>query len=526
MTGRRRGSESERLSSAMDAALDAVDVAELRGLIRYIIPWLDEPTYARLANELVDRAARNPSGWSPEGPTDAEVSEIVAFAEAARRVGYAEPSEVDDYLRQGSSAFLGKDYPTAFRIFRALLPPIGNADIDLGQHETVYEVLGVDAGDCAIQYMVCVYMTATPPNRAKAVLAAMDDVRAVGRFWEPLAEMERAAVEPLPGFAEFLPRWRALVEQRIPRKRRSDWDTEEDRWLREVIGRMEGAGGLATLGRSTKRADDLSAWCRTLVEQKDWKRALQAYEEAANLVADEAHRRAGFLDGAALAAHELGRKDLPSLLERAWRVSPSMVRLRRWLGAAGSKAVVRERSRAALEACPKEARRQRAFLHVLLGDPVSAAKLLASAPGLGWSDAEHPGPLAFPLFSGLLGGGGRAAALGHDTDEANSSLKRDQSGLSTPEIATLLDLAGVTNPGEGKARTAMFSAMRNAAERRIQGVTGTKRRRHYGHAAALALACGQIDPTPEGRHWLATLRHTYRRYPALQRELSGAGGVD
>jgi len=27
----------------------------------------------------------------------------------------------------------------------------------------------------------------------------------------------------------------------------------------------------------------------------------------------------------------------------------------------------------------------------------AAAKLLASAPGLGWSDGEHPGHLLFPI---------------------------------------------------------------------------------------------------------------------------------
>jgi len=300
VTGRTRGSPTERVSSATDAALDALDAAELRRLIREIIPWLDEPTYARLANQLVDRAARTPSEWRPGGPTDAEVSEIVAFAEAATRVGCAEPSEVDDYLRQGSSAFLGRDYPSALRVFRALLPSIANADIDLGQHEMIDEVLGVDVLDCAVQYMVCTYVTAAPPDRAEDVLAALDEVRAAGRFWALLAEMERVA-----------------------------------------------------LARGTKRADDLSVWCRTL-----------------------------------------------------------------------------------------------------------------------------------------------------------------------------LKLAGVTGPGEGRARTAMLAAMRNAAERRIQAVTGSKRRRHYGHAAALALACGTIDPTPEGRDWPAALRQTYRRYPALQRELSGAGGVD
>lgn len=74
------------------------------------------------------------------------------------------------------------------------------------------------------------------------------------------------------------------------------------------------------------RADDLRAWCRALVEAKDWK--------------------------AALAARQLGRRHLPARLERAWREAPSLLRLRRWLGSAGSTSALNKRAAAALEACP------------------------------------------------------------------------------------------------------------------------------------------------------------------------------
>ena len=120
-------------SPTTEAALAAMDAEELRDLIREMIPWLDESTHARLVNGLVDRAARSRSGWAPPGPTNDAVGEILHFAEAAKRVGYADPSEVDDYLRQGSNAFLGKDYRSAYQIFRALLVPIGNADVVSGE---------------------------------------------------------------------------------------------------------------------------------------------------------------------------------------------------------------------------------------------------------------------------------------------------------------------------------------------------------------------------------------------------------
>lgn len=463
----------------------------------------------------------------PAGPSDETVADMVSFAEAATRIGCADPARVDDYLRQGSNAFLGEDYRAAFQIFRALLIPIGNVDIDLGQHEMVDEVLGVDVAVCAAQYVVSMYMTATPPNRGKAVLAAIDDMQSVSHFWEPLRAMESVAVGPLPGIDEFLPQWRALVEQRASQDRDDDWDTDADRWLREVVGRMDGADGLARLAHSTRRGNDLRAWCRALVEARDWKAALAAYEEAAELVTEKEHwRRGGFLDGAALAAQELGRKDLPSRLKRAWQEAPTMVRLCRWLGSSNSKKVLCQRADEALEACPQQAQKQRALLHVFLGDIEAAAKLLASAPGLGWSNSEHPGHLIFSIFCGLLGGSELMTEDVCDVIELGFASDQDEPRLATPEVAEILKLAGVTGLQDGETRTAALFAMRAAAKKRIAALTKNKRRRHYGHAASLALACVQHDPTPDSASWLAAIRDEYRRYPALQRELGASPRAD
>jgi hypothetical protein len=505
-----------------------MDAQALRALLQDMLPQLDESTHAWLVNALVDRAARKQAEWPgcvPARPTSDSIDDIVSFAEAAIRVGYADPSDVDDSLQKGSNAFLARDYHAACQIFRALLIPIGNGDIDLGQDEMVDEVLGVDLAACAAQYVVSMYMIATPPNRGEAVLTAIDDMQCVGHFWEPLREIERVATRPLPGFEEFLLQWRALIEQRAGKERNSDWDMDEGSWLREVIGRMEGADGLAKVARSTRRADDLCAWCGALVEARTWKAALEAYEEAAELVTDKEHWRGDFLDGAALAAQELGRKDLSSFLKRAWREAPTMVRLRRWLGCANSKKVLRQRAAEALEACPEQAQRQRALLHVLLGDIEAAAKLLASAPGLGWSNSEHPGHLIFPLFCGLLGGIELTTEDLRDIDETNFMFAQDEPCLATPEIAEIVTLAGgITGLQQRKSRAAALSAMRAAAEKRIAGVTANKRRRHYGHAASLALACMQVDPTPDSASWLAALRDEYSRYPALQRELAHRHG--
>ena len=504
---------------------------ELRELVREILPWLDDRALANVVNRLIDRAARGDSGWTPPAPSGRNVSKIVSFAEEASRNGSADPSVVDRYLRQGSSAFLGKDYATAFTIFHALLLPVGECKIDLGHHEMVDEVLGVEAGDCAAQYVVSMYMTAAPTRRAEAVHRALRAVRGIRRFWNPLRVMEQVAVEPLPQFQDFLRRWPEAIEANTDREHPGTGDRDEDRWIREAVQRMEGAEGLGKLARSTKRTDDLRAWCSVLVAARDWKAALPAYEEAAEIVADEVFWRAEFLDGAALAAQELGRKDLPVRLGRAWREVPTLLRLRRWLGVAKTRAAVRSRATEALAACPKNAHRQQAFLHVLLGDFDAAAKLLAAAPGPGWSAREHPGHLLFPIFSTLLAenpapgadSGPRAKRRMSFKDPEWRTSEYDGPRLATPKIEKILDAAGAGKAVSKTDREAVSHAMREAAENRLAEVTGEKRRRAYRHAAELVGACAAIDPDPEATAgWIAKIRTEYRRFTALQRELGKA----
>jgi len=228
-------------------ALSALAAEDLRALILAMIPWLDERNLARLQNDLLDKAARKGGGWIPPGPSPEQLQEAEDSATEAIKAGYAEADEADLFLRLGSNAFLGRDYPATFRIFRAWLGPIAEFEIDLGQHEMLDEVLTMDTMACASQYVVATYMTSAPARRAQAVLKAVHEVKAAGLFWTPLQQMERISVEPLPGFQAFLSDWRAIVEERIPKERPSTFDAPEDQWLREVVGRLEGSAGLARI---------------------------------------------------------------------------------------------------------------------------------------------------------------------------------------------------------------------------------------------------------------------------------------
>jgi hypothetical protein len=202
---------SRETPTDLDAALATMSADGLRTLVHELLRELDARTYARVTGSLIARAARTGSGWAPAAVSEEQVAEVLAFVRAANRAGQADPSEVDEYLRLGSAAFLRKDYPAAPRILGAILPPIGDGEIDLGQRELVDDVLGADVGECAAQYVVSAYRVAPVAGRAEAVHTAIEAVRGVGRFREPLREMERVAVEALPDLTDFLPVWRALI---------------------------------------------------------------------------------------------------------------------------------------------------------------------------------------------------------------------------------------------------------------------------------------------------------------------------
>ena len=236
---------------------------ELRSFVQEALEQLDDKPRTALVDALIARATKGNSGWKPSSPGNEIVREVETFTAAVRRIGYAAPEQIDDYLRQGMKAFLGGDYATARAIYQALLPPIAEADIDLGQHELVDEVLTVRVHDCAAQYLVTVYAATPLEARPEALWRAIGAVDGISTFWEPLGEMELVAPEPLPELDAFLPRWLARVEREPSSE--NEWEDHRDRWLRETAERLERVAGLARLARQTGRPRCLQRGCRRLL---------------------------------------------------------------------------------------------------------------------------------------------------------------------------------------------------------------------------------------------------------------------
>ncbi|RLB50353.1 MAG: hypothetical protein DRJ42_19010 [Deltaproteobacteria bacterium] len=76
------------------SAIAALDADELRDLVVAILPALGPADRASVIQRAMDVAARGRSGWSPTTLTRQSFRELLGFAAAAERIGWAEPSGV------------------------------------------------------------------------------------------------------------------------------------------------------------------------------------------------------------------------------------------------------------------------------------------------------------------------------------------------------------------------------------------------------------------------------------------------
>lgn len=202
----------------VNRALETMTAPELRAFVRGVLDGLAPGARTGIAQELLARAVKGHAGWKPSRPSRRIVDDAKSFAEAARVVGYADPTDVSEHLRLGGKAFLAGDHATARGVFEALLLPIAAAEIDLGEHELVDEVLAIDAHTCVAQYVTSVYTTTPVSQRADAVLHAMERMSGVSSLLNPIAEMEDVSAGTLPDLAAFLPLWATRLGRFRPAK--------------------------------------------------------------------------------------------------------------------------------------------------------------------------------------------------------------------------------------------------------------------------------------------------------------------
>ena len=253
---RQRGRRARRREPAedreVDQALDAMSAPELRAALRAVLGQLDDGVKDSVIDTVMTRGTKAKSGWKPARPSPRVVEGARSFAEAARHIGHADPDDVTEHLRRATKAFLAGDHASARAVFEAILPPIASVDVDLGQHELVEEVLGVDARVCVAQYVASVYTTTPLRSRADAILRAIEQVQGVGTLSSPIKDMEDVSAGTLPDLGPFLPLWAKRLQRFRPSK--DAWETEHERWLREAVFRVDGVDGLERIARKTRAA--------------------------------------------------------------------------------------------------------------------------------------------------------------------------------------------------------------------------------------------------------------------------------
>src|SRR5215213_1259230 len=155
--------------TGLDGPAEAMTAPELRAFVRAVLDELEEEQRNRVIDSLMTRAAKGDAGWKPNRPSSRIVNDARSVADAAQRVGHADPDDVSEHLRLASKAFLAGDHASARAVFEALLIPISTVDIDLGQRELVDDVLSVDVHTCIAQYVTSVSTPTPLADRAGAV---------------------------------------------------------------------------------------------------------------------------------------------------------------------------------------------------------------------------------------------------------------------------------------------------------------------------------------------------------------------
>lgn len=182
----------------------------------------------------------------------------------------------------------------------------------------------------------------------------------------------------------------------------------------------------------------------------------------------------------------------------------------------------------ALKRCPRTDGRQLGLPRALAGDLRGAAAILARAPGLGWSSANHPGHVLFALFAIVLADGAKQKV--HATLLANlestcrdplDMFSRDEieaKSAAMPSVSKLIEDVRPLLTIDTADRHALVDAMRGGGETdpgEPQGVE-TPVLWARGHARRLLPGRRPKGPAERIADWIAQLQATYPRRSRVQ----------
>lgn len=517
----------------IESAIDVIDAESLRALVRDLALRASATDRAWLVDELMRRARRQVAGWKPPGSDQRLLADV---AECIRRTARYDgsPAEVDDLLRRAARSLIAGDAAQARTAYDQLFPVLLDGEISLDYDELLEEVLEVDLLDAALCWLAATYLTTRFAERPMALLRVLDQTWRMAAVTTMLDGMQRVSGQPLPDLDEFLPQWIAALDR--ARTGNTAWNVDVGPLRREAILLHEGVDGLGRQAKRSKSPEDYRAWIDALVAEERWDDAYAAVIAAAKQ--QKKPHQAAFFDAAATLARRRGT-DEAAHLEAAWRALPTVARFLRVVDHEHG-ADLRIRARAVSKGI-RSSPRLDAVIAIATADVDRLVSLVSTAPALGWS-GDHSGWIAFPALVKIVGGVAPVGTARHEVcvglDESDDGfiepLDEMQYGLFDPfdevgprslvpmkpmSIATLIDRAQIQVDAAAR-RAAIHAALRNAAERRLDGILKNKRRRHYGSVATLVACCVELDGRSDA--WLARLQGQARRYPAFRSALDSA----
>ncbi|MCP9491563.1 MAG: hypothetical protein MSC31_17060 [Solirubrobacteraceae bacterium MAG38_C4-C5] len=517
---------------ALGERLDALDARELRAAVLAHAEQLEPRERAPLL-------ARFAAGRPAEVAAPGLLADVEAFTDRLCGGAYFDDwgwdddlheerawgdeswvGEMDALFARASEAFLAGDLELAADAYGALLEAL-TLDGEVGAFSgpgTPEVMVATDLGEAKARALRARFETTPAPYCA----ALLDDQMEVLAHVGPrvgLKEIIDALPGALDGLAPFLDDWVALLTPPSDARRRA--------LAVEAVLRRDGVDGLATLARAhgLQSPELFEAWVGAL----EGEAAARACREALDTIAPCGEPRARIAERLAATGEEVeGRRE-------AWRAAPTMTRLRALAAAlpGGDGALAIEADR--LDAGADVPGGPAAALLALDGRADAVMALLETAPPLGWSGREHPGPVAvaFALLLALEAPTDLERRAPHVAQQL-SRLDLDPPWLADrawlwadpddddgrpdagepPALSVLLTerARGVTAPASRRA--AWLELATAAVTARVGAIVEAKRRHSYERAAGLLVACAEarglaLDPASAG----ALVREIRQRYP-------------
>lgn len=468
-------------------------------------------------------------------------------------------SDIDDLFEQIDELYQAAEYGIARKAYEKLLDIYfgGNEESQFSGYDQD-DMIKTDLEEVSQRYLRCIYLTEQPSSRAKALFDAISMWSIyVGNL--NINGMIQASLDTLPDLDQFGREWIDFLQSQKDSRVLTEL-------LKEAVRLFEGTEGLERMARGKGRQFPgfFVEWLRVLKEKRSYAEMIDAATLALKTLPDTRSIRAKIADHLHYAANQLKQKDLSNLaLKEALYSSPSLSRLLDLLDIAEN---IKERidlvngALLRFESLEHRERKTRdvqgdwnqspdlresyvpenltLYAHLLKGDYVQVASVMAKSKLLGWHGGDAPNALIIPFFlyarwnrgkslaanlSRLWDGASMFDTFLPGTHEDDSESKPEDAGTRFREyLENLVKEIPIANKDLDNY---FLTAVKNA-QKRIDAIVSEKHRKSYDEAAQLIMAIAETywsnGKQIEGQRLIDYYREKYHRHSAFKNELVSA----